>query len=186
MWGCSKEIPKLNIQSAMSCVIQRDSSSPGLPAGTAPPQAGDMAPRSLAALFICLLRRGEQMDAPRPPTPNPAPLSLTEPALPHSAARRTPAQAAGRGGRAGARLRGGGEGRGSGALQGPPPPHTGSEAPPPDTHTHRPPSASMTRRGFGARRSGLCVCLSLHIPEHGRDSSSSGPANRLPPLLPPS
>lgn len=36
MWGCSKEIPKLNIQSAMSCVIQHDSSSPELPAGTAP------------------------------------------------------------------------------------------------------------------------------------------------------
>lgn len=61
---CSKEIPKLSIQSAMSGVIQSYSSSPGLPAGTAP-----RSPRPLTALFIRLHGQGEQMDAPRCPRP---------------------------------------------------------------------------------------------------------------------
>lgn len=40
VWGCSKEIPKLNIQSAMSCVIQHDSSSPSSPLGRLPEACG--------------------------------------------------------------------------------------------------------------------------------------------------
>lgn len=156
----------------MSCVIQRDSSSPGLPAGTAPPSRGRGAAVVSGTVYLPP-PPGEQMDAPRSPprchswSPRSRTPRLAElpPRLRAERAAREPICGAGWGA--------GAWGGGVWGFPGTPAAthglrSTSSTTTPP--HTHRPPSAPMTRRGVGARCSGLCVRLSLYIPEHGRDS----------------
>lgn len=144
---------------------------PGSPLGRLP-QAGDVAPRSLAALFIRLLRQENKWTprGPRPPTP--APLSFMEPALPRS---RTPrlaelpprlrAERAEREPIYGAGWGAGAWEEGSGAFQGPPQPHKGSEAPPPPPpHTHTPPTVcpNDAAGGWGPMLRVVCVLEFVH------------------------
>lgn len=158
MWGCSREIPKLNIQSAMSCVIQRDSSSPGLPAGTAPEARGRGAALVSGAVDLPPppRRTNGRPAVPPPRCHSRSPRSRAPPPAelpPRLRAERAAPEPVCGGRREGA-------GGGAWGFLGTPAAARGLTSTPTHTHTHhRPPSASMTLgRGWGRMLSGVrCV-----------------------------